>query len=130
MKGKWDMDQQICPNCEASNPIENRYCGRCGASLNRYAIVPSPRRAVIPAQKPWQSLAQAPAARAAAVGLGTILLRLAVAWLRRRSEQPAQPVLRRQSAPHTISEHETGFLTSGAAPVQRIIITWWRIWIE
>lgn len=124
------MDQQICPNCEASNPIDNRYCGRCGASLNRYAIVPSPSRAPIPIRKPWQSLAQAPAAKAAAVGLGTVLLRLAVAWLRRRSEQPYRPVLRRQSPPPTISEPEIDILITHAAPVQRIIVTCWRIWIE
>ncbi len=31
---------RTCPECEAANPLENRYCNSCGASLARRRVQP------------------------------------------------------------------------------------------
>ena len=34
------MVERICPQCQHGNPIENRYCGRCGAALAQPHALP------------------------------------------------------------------------------------------
>lgn len=80
------MVERICPQCQQGNPLENRFCGHCGTSLERDAL--SPRQAfglmssgnALPVQmkQVGTTLAISLAALAAEAGL---------MWLRRRVER-------------------------------------------
>jgi hypothetical protein len=83
-----------CPRCRHDNPLENRFCGACGASLTvgeQLARRPegspvTPSRALLPAELK-------PVGRALAVGLATLAAQAGLAWLRRRVEGPGRPSL-------------------------------------
>jgi hypothetical protein len=83
-----------CQRCRHGNPLENRFCGACGAPLTGSGqlarrpegVPPAAARALLPAELK-------PVGRALAVGLATLAARAGIAWLRRRSEGPAQPPL-------------------------------------
>ncbi len=83
-----------CPQCRYGNPLENRFCGACGAPLTGSwqlarrpeGFPPAAGRALLPAELK-------PVGRALAVGLATLAARAGIAWLRRRSEGPARPPL-------------------------------------
>ena len=127
------MSQQICPNCQTANPGDNRYCGRCGAALPRYAIVPSASRLPIPAQERWLRLARDPAVQTAAVSLGAVLLRSGLAWIRRRAVRRLLPG-RRDAFPEISSRgmirSGPGFLPRRDQPAVRITMAWWEILVE
>ena len=84
-----------CPRCRHDNPLENRFCGACGASLTvgeqltRRPPGGSPvtaSRALLPAELK-------PVGRALAVGLATLAAQAGLAWLRRRAEGSGRPSL-------------------------------------
>ncbi len=83
-----------CQRCRHGNPLENRFCGACGAPLTGSGqlarrpegVPPAAARALLPAELK-------PVGRALAVGLATLAARAGIAWLRRRSEGPARPPL-------------------------------------
>jgi hypothetical protein len=76
-----------CPRCRHDNPLENRFCGACGAFLTvgeqlarRPGYSPATTsRALLPADLK-------PVGRALAVGLATLAAQAGLAWLRRRAE--------------------------------------------
>ncbi len=77
-----------CPQCRHGNPPENRFCGACGAPLEKSGgqlvrrTEDSPTtasRALLPAELK-------PVGRALAVGLATLAAEAGLAWLRRRAE--------------------------------------------
>ncbi len=83
-----------CPRCEYENPLENRFCGRCGASLmaggqlapRREENIPAPARSALPARL-------GPVGKALAVGLTALAAEATLAWLRRQVERPDRPAL-------------------------------------
>ena len=81
------MAEQICPRCQAANPSESYYCGRCGTALSSQSLVPSPRSGLTVTQPRWPALPLTPAARAAALSLGAVALKLALGWLRGRARR-------------------------------------------
>lgn len=85
------MVERICPQCQQGNPLDNRYCGHCGMSLERDEL--APRQAfslmaggnTLPVQmkQVGTTLAVSLAALAAEAGL---------MWLRRRMDRLSVPV--------------------------------------
>lgn len=77
-----------CPRCWHDNPLENRFCGRCGTSLtsSKQLVprqeVPSPATVVraLPAKL-------GPTGKALAVGLAALAAEAGLLWLRRRVER-------------------------------------------
>lgn len=80
------MVERICPQCGAGNPLNDRFCGKCGTTLER--LLPAPRSssplvrlgAALPV--PWKDVG-----RTLAVGAAALVAEAGIAWLRRRIEQ-------------------------------------------
>jgi hypothetical protein len=88
------MVERICPSCQHGNPLENRYCGACGASLDRDALVAQAadsgaRITLAGRQLPLAQVKQVGAALA--VGLATLAAEAGMAYLRRRVDQLTTP---------------------------------------
>jgi hypothetical protein len=79
------MVERICPTCQHGNPLDDRFCGKCGAPLERQlpARRPESHLAVIGRNLPvtWQQLGKTVAISAAALAA-----EVGLAWLRRRLE--------------------------------------------
>ncbi len=80
------MVERICPACQHGNPMENRYCGACGASLEQLALAPRRQDALVIAGQiiPLAQVKQV--SKAVAVGLAAVMAEAGIAWLKRRSE--------------------------------------------
>jgi hypothetical protein len=83
-----------CPQCRHGNPLENSFCGACGAPLASGGQLarrpegdpPAASRALLPAEFN-------PVGRALAVGLATLAAQAGLAWLRRRAGGSDRPTL-------------------------------------
>lgn len=84
------MVERICPTCQHGNPIDDRYCGKCGAALERLLPVrasASPLTVMgrnLPVN--WQQLGTS-----VAIGAAAVAAEIGLAWLRRRIEGGAIP---------------------------------------
>jgi hypothetical protein len=85
------MVERICPACQHGNPMENRYCGACGASLERNAIVPHSEGAITIAGQSIPLAQVRQMSRAVAVGLAAVAAEAGIAWLKRRAERAGMP---------------------------------------
>ncbi len=85
------MVERICPQCQHGNALDNRFCGHCGASLDRNQIQPREETSLVLAgrQLPVQQLKQV--GQAVAVSLVALAAEAGLAWLRRRVEQINMP---------------------------------------
>ena len=93
------MVERICPTCQHGNPLNDRYCGKCGAALERQlpARVGDAPLTIAGRQLPvtWQQLGKTVALSAAALAAEAGL-----AWLRRRIESgPPTTALAVRQAP-------------------------------
>ncbi|MDQ3943229.1 MAG: zinc ribbon domain-containing protein [Actinomycetota bacterium] len=88
-----------CPECGYSeNPLGNRFCGRCGASLERS---PARRGELVPrAEESRVTLRErllpdrlGPVGRTVAVGLAAVAVNVSLAWLRHRLEKTDRTML-------------------------------------
>jgi hypothetical protein len=122
------MVERICPTCQHGNPLENRFCGACGAALDRDAMVPHRADAIVIAGQtiPLAQLRQA--GRAVAIGLAAVAVEAGAAWLRRRNAQADLPTSALTVAPHPTPDFVP---TAGAAVAnvvtivsQRVIEVW------
>ena len=79
------MVERICPACQQANPIDDRFCGKCGVPLERQLPVrlADTRLAIAGRNLPitWQQLGKTVALSAAALAAD-----VGLAWLRRRIE--------------------------------------------
>ena len=79
------MVERICPACQHANPIDDRFCGKCGVPLERQlpARIADTRLTIAGRNLPitWQKLGKTVALSAAALAADVCL-----AWLRRRIE--------------------------------------------
>jgi hypothetical protein len=86
------MDAHIpCPLCRHDNPSENRFCGRCGASLacsEQLALRQENSPTIVDRSLPARF---GPAGKALALGLAALAAEAGLAWLRRRNERFNQP---------------------------------------
>ena len=88
------MDEHtLCPQCEHENPLGNRFCGRCGASLTSSSqIVPRHEKTPVAVVRALPTKL-GPTGRALAVGLATLAAEAGLLWLRRRVERAGRPLL-------------------------------------
>jgi hypothetical protein len=110
------MVERICPECQHGNVLENRYCGRCGASLDRNQIEVHRDTGLTIAghQLPARQLKQV--GQAVVVSLAALAAEAGLAWLRRRVEQinlPPKPTV------HHIQPVAQPTRTAIAAPQQQ-----------
>lgn len=79
------MVERICPACQQANPIDDRFCGKCGVPLERQLPVrlADTRLSIAGRNLPitWQQLGKTVALSAAALAAD-----VGIAWLRRRIE--------------------------------------------
>ena len=79
------MVERICPACQQANPIDDRFCGKCGVPLERQLPVrlADTRLTIAGRNLPitWQQLGKTVALSAAA-----LVADVGLAWLRRRIE--------------------------------------------
>jgi predicted amidophosphoribosyltransferase len=92
------MVERICPACQHGNPLENRYCGACGASLEHNAIIPHSEGAITIAGQSIPLAQVKQVSRAVAVGLAAVAAEAGIAWLKRRTERAGLPVIARPAA--------------------------------
>ena len=86
-------EHTLCPQCEHENPLGNRFCGRCGASLtSSRQIVPRHENTTAAVVRALPTKL-GPTGRALAVGLATLATEAALLWLRRRVERTDRPPL-------------------------------------
>lgn len=74
--------QRICPQCRTSNPMDNQFCGHCGATLQ--ALVPHKNRELTPYDDSAKQLKQI--GQTVAVSLLALAAEAGLAYLRRRLE--------------------------------------------
>lgn len=110
------MVERICPQCQHGNALENRFCGHCGAALERYEMVSSgPRADLVGMEHVPVHLKQL--GKAVAVSLAALAAEAGIAWLRRRVEQWNQsPPSVRQSIQTTSPIHQTTMPTTIVVP--------------
>ena len=79
------MVERICPACQQANPIDDRFCGKCGVPLERQLPIrlADTRLTIAGRNLPitWQQLGKTVALSAAALAAD-----VGLAWLRRRIE--------------------------------------------
>ena len=79
------MVERICPACQHGNPLDDRYCGKCGAQLERQlpAKRGDARLAIAGRQLPvtWQQLS-----KTVALSVAALAAEAGLAGLRRRIE--------------------------------------------
>jgi hypothetical protein len=82
------MVETICPNCQHGNPLQNRFCGQCGASLTSNPVAPREETGLMIGRRmlPAQQLKQI--GQTVAVSLVALAAEAGLAWLRRRLDQP------------------------------------------
>jgi uncharacterized OB-fold protein len=81
-----------CPQCRHANPPENRFCGRCGASLeSSHELVPR-RKDTLTAVRRTLPAKLGPAGRVVAIGLVTLAAEVGLSWLRHRTKAEERPV--------------------------------------
>lgn len=85
------MVERICPKCQHGNPVDNRFCGHCGAPMDRSQPAPNQQTGIILADNPELQTRLKQVGQAVAVGLATLVAEAGIAWLRRRIEQVVQP---------------------------------------
>lgn len=90
-----------CPGCgNPENPSENRFCGRCGASLERSlvrrgALATRAKERRVTLRERFLPDALGPVGKTVALGLAAVVADVGLAWLRHRLEQTDRPVLSR-----------------------------------
>jgi hypothetical protein len=96
------MVERICPTCQHGNPLDDRFCGKCGAALER--LLPARRSdgplTIAGRELPvsWRQVG-----RTVAFGAVALVAEAGFAWLRRRLDAPeaAVPLARKNTATPT-----------------------------
>lgn len=123
------MVERICPTCQHGNPLNDRFCGKCGAALERQlpARVGAAPLTIAGRQLPvtWQQLGKTVALSAAALAAEAGL-----AWLRRRIETgPATALSVRQPPAASPAASSTEIAKSPVSSIvtiisQRVVEVW------
>ena len=121
------MVERICPACQQANPIDDRFCGKCGVPLERQLPVriADTRLTIAGRNLPitWQQLGKTVALSAAA-----LVADVGLAWLRRRIEvgSSAAPTALARSIPATPTAAASGQATGSIVTImsQRVIEIW------
>ena len=121
------MVERICPVCQQANPIDDRFCGKCGGPLERQLPVrlADTRLTIAGRNLPitWQQLGKTVALSAAALAPD-----VGMAWLRRRLEAgpPAASTALARSNPATPAASAPGQVAGSIVTIvsQRVIEIW------
>jgi hypothetical protein len=92
------MIERICPACQHGNPLDDRFCGKCGAPLERQLPMRRPEAHLTIAGRElpvtWKQLS-----RTLALSVAALAAEAGVAWLRRRMDASPAPAAPFQVAP-------------------------------
>jgi len=121
------MVERICPTCEHANPVDDRFCGKCGAQMERQlpARIADARLTIAGRNLPvtWQQLGKTVAISAAALAAD-----VGLAWLRRRLDAgpSATPTTLARSAPAPSEAAAPGRTAGSIVTIisQRVIEVW------
>ena len=121
------MVERICPVCQHGNPLDDRYCGKCGAPLERQlpARRGEARLTLAGRDLPvtWRQLGRTVALSAAALAAEAGL-----AWLRRRIEAGPAPLTRAAPASRPVVDEPATLARSSGTVVtivsQRVVEVW------
>ena len=121
------MVERICPTCQQANPVDDRFCGKCGAPMERQlpARLADTRLTIAGRNLPvtWQQLGKTVAISAAALAAD-----VGLAWLRRRLDAgpSAAPTALARSAPATSDPVAPGRPAGSIVTIisQRVIEVW------
>lgn len=121
------MVERICPACQQANPIDDRFCGKCGVPLERQLPVrlADTRLTIAGRNLPitWQQLGKTVALSAAALAAD-----VGLAWLRRRIEAgpSAATTALARSIPATPASAAPGQVAGSIVTIvsQRVIEIW------
>lgn len=122
------MVERICPECQQSNPLEGRYCGKCGSPLERQlpVRVGAAGLTIAGRQLPvtWRQLSRTVALSVAALAAEAGLL-----WLRRRLDSPAPSTtaLTRPAADQHALRQRDAINNGGAHPTSGVTIQSHRV---
>lgn len=120
------MVERICPACQHGNPMENRYCGACGASLERNALAPRRQDAIVIAGQAVPLAQVKQVSRAVAVGLAAVAAEAGIAWLKRRAERVGVPTTALATRPTTAVAQQGAEAVGNAVTIvsQRVVEIW------
>jgi hypothetical protein len=114
------MVERICPSCQHGNPLDDRFCGKCGAPLERQLPMrrPDARLTIAGRDLPvtWKQFS-----RTVALSVAALAAEAGLAWLRRRIDSgpaaaPSAPI--RATATPRPAVAET---TALAGPVRNVV---------
>lgn len=114
------MVERICPQCQHGNPLENRFCGRCGTSLERNELAPRPDAGLtiaghnLPVQ--FKQVGQA-----MAVSLAALAAEAGLAWLRRRVERINLPTPATQQITPVTQSSSSSIVPATPAPRHNVV---------
>lgn len=94
------MVERICPACQHGNPLDDRFCGKCGAPLER--LLPA-RRSDAPLTVAGHSLPVSwkQLSKTVAISVVALAAEAGLVWLRRRIE--AAPATASAAAPAALA---------------------------
>lgn len=82
------MVERVCPACQHGNPLDDRYCGKCGVPLERQVLARRGEGALTIAGRSlpvtWRQVG-----KTAALGAAALVAEVGMVWLRRKLTQPA-----------------------------------------
>ncbi len=122
------MVERICPACQHGNPLENHFCGACGASLERHELARREQGAIMIAGQsiPMAQIKQV--SKAVAVGLAALAAEAGIAYLKRRAERMGVPTTALAVRPTTSSALAPQAAEQAARVVtivsQRVVEVW------
>lgn len=94
------MVERICSACQQANPLDDRFCGKCGAPLERQLLArrDESRLTIAGRDLPvtWRQVG-----RTAALGIAALAAEAGIAWLRRRIEAAPAPLSLTKATPST-----------------------------
>ena len=104
-KSKDVAEPGSCPGCGyPENPPENRFCGRCGASLERplaggTELVPRAKESRVTLRERFLPSRLGPVGKTVAVSLAAVAADVGLAWLRHRMEKTGRSALPHDAGP-------------------------------
>jgi hypothetical protein len=97
------MVERICPQCQHGNPIENRFCGHCGAPMERNDLVPEQGQSSMTNLSEQLPVPMRQLGQAVLVSLAALAAEAGLAWLRRRIDHINHPPPAQQPTTQVVS---------------------------
>jgi len=114
------MVERICPACQHGNPMDDRFCGKCGAPLERQLLARrSDTRLTLAGRDlpvTWKQFS-----RTVALGVAALAAEAGLAWLRRRIEAGPAPASLAQIKAATTPGPEVAETTAIARPAGNVV---------